>query len=61
MLDVPHFEFIRKVPGPDRILYSIDYPYLSMGGARSFFENLPISREEKEEIGQGNAETLFKL
>ncbi len=61
MLNLPHFEFIHKVLGADRILYSIDYPYLTMGGARSFLENLPISLEEKEKIGHGNAENLFTL
>ena len=61
MLDLPHFEFIHKVLGPDRIIYSVDYPYLTMGGARSFLENLPISQEDKEKIAHGNAERLLKL
>ena len=61
MLDLPHFEFIHKVIGADRILYSIDYPYLTLSGAREFLESLPISAEEKEKIAHGNAEKLFSL
>ncbi|HBO38307.1 MAG TPA: amidohydrolase [Pasteurellaceae bacterium] len=61
MLSLPHFEFIRSVVGTDRILYSIDYPYLSLNGAREWIECLPISREEKEKIAFRNAVRLFKL
>ena len=61
MLDLPHFEFIHKVLGADRIIYSVDYPYLTMGGARAFLENLSVSREYKEKIAHGNAERLLQL
>ena len=59
MLNVPHFEFTSKVLGVDRILYSIDYPYVTLTGAREFLESLPISEEDKEKIAHGNAEKLF--
>lgn len=61
MMDLPHFEFIRKVVGADRILYSVDYPYLTLAGARRFLETLPISEEAKENIAHTNAEQLFRL
>jgi uncharacterized protein len=61
MLNLPHFEFIHKVLGPDRILYAVDYPYLTLTGARCFLENLPISQEDKEKIAHINAESLFRL
>jgi predicted TIM-barrel fold metal-dependent hydrolase len=61
MLNSPHFEFIQKVLGVERILYSIDYPYLTLAGARRFLESLAISQEEKEQIAHGNAERLFRL
>jgi hypothetical protein len=61
MLNLPHFEFIHKVLGPDRILYSIDYPYLTLTGARDFLGNLSISQRDKEKIAHGNAEALLGL
>jgi predicted TIM-barrel fold metal-dependent hydrolase len=61
MLTLPHFEFIYRVLGADRILYSIDYPYLTLTGARDFLESLPISQSDKEKIAHGNAETLLGI
>ncbi len=61
MLSLPQFEFIQKVVGVDRILYSVDYPYLTLAGARRFLESLPVSQEDKEKIAHGNAERLFRL
>jgi predicted TIM-barrel fold metal-dependent hydrolase len=61
MLNLPHFEFTHKVLGPDRILYSVDYPYLTLTGARDFLENLSISQRDKEKIAHGNAEALLGL
>ncbi len=61
MMYLPHFEFIRKVVGEDRILYSIDYPYLTMAGARRFLETLPISQGGKDKIAHTNAEKLFDI
>ena len=61
MMSVPQFEFIHKVVGVDRILYSVDYPYLTLAGARRFLESLPVSQEDKEKIAHRNAERLFHL
>jgi predicted TIM-barrel fold metal-dependent hydrolase len=61
MLNLPHFEFIHKVLGVDRILYSVDYPYLTLTGTRQFLESLPISQADKEKIAHGNAEALLGL
>ena len=61
MLNLPHFEFIHKVIGADRILYSVDYPYLTLAGARRFLETLPVSHAEKEKIAHANAEALFRI
>jgi uncharacterized protein len=61
MMNLPHFEFIHKVLGADRILYSVDYPYLTLTGAREFLESLPISEGEKEKIAHRNAEALLGL
>lgn len=61
MYDLAQFEFIHKVLGADRIIWSTDYPYLSMDGAREFLLGLPISEEEKRKIAHENAEKLFRL
>ena len=61
MLNLPHFQFIHTVLGADRILYSVDFPYLTMAGARRFLEALPVSEQEKEMIAYRNAEALFRL
>ena len=61
MLTMTHFQFIRAVLGAERILYSIDYPYQSLDGARAFIERLPVSDTDKALIAHGNAERLLGL
>lgn len=61
MFDLPHFEFIHKVIGADRIIWSTDFPYLTMDGAREFLMALPISEMDKEKIAYRNAEKLLRL
>jgi hypothetical protein len=61
MLDLPHLQFTLDVVGADRIIYAVDYPYLTTQGARSFLEDAPISPADKEKIAHGNAEQLFAL
>ena len=61
MLNLPHFKFIHEVLGADRILYAVDYPYLTNTGARRFLEQLPVSQADKEKIAHGNAEALLGL
>lgn len=61
MLTLPHFQFIHGLMGADRILYSIDYPYQSLDGARDFIERLPISETDRTLIAHGNAERLLGL
>ncbi|BBY38022.1 hypothetical protein MMAN_21560 [Mycobacterium mantenii] len=57
----PHFEFIRNVIGIDRLIWAVDYPYLSLDGTRKFLENLPITEDEAHKIAHRNAERLFRL
>ncbi len=61
MLNLPHFRFIHDVLGADRIIYSVDYPYATLDGARAFLEGLPVSAEDKEKIAYKNATRLFSL
>jgi uncharacterized protein len=57
----PHFEFIREVIGVDRVIWSVDYPYLTLDGSRKFLESLPITDEEAHRIAHRNAEDLFHV
>ncbi|KQV99633.1 amidohydrolase family protein [Rhizobacter sp. Root1221] len=61
MLTLPHFQFIHAVMGAERILYSIDYPYQSLDGARAFIDSLPVSDADRALIAHGNAERLLGL
>lgn len=61
MFDRPHFEFIHKVLGADRIIWSVDYPYVTVDGTREFLEALPVSDEDREKIAHRNAEQLLGL
>jgi gamma-resorcylate decarboxylase len=47
--------------GAAHVLFSIDYPYESMREAADWFDNAPISEEDRWKIGRGNAEKLFSL
>ena len=61
MLNLPHFKFIQEVVGVDRILFAVDYPYLTNAGARRFLEALPVSDADRAKIAHGNAEALLRL
>ena len=47
--------------GADRIMFSADYPFLSMADARAFLDRLPVSPTDKERIAHGNAERLLRM
>ena len=49
-----------EVVGPERILFSADYPYQYRpgGAARAFLEEAALPREEKELFAHGNWERL---
>lgn len=61
MLNMPHFKFIHEVLGADRIMFAVDYPYLTMTGARAWLESLPVTEDERAAIAHGNAERLLRL
>ena len=54
-------EFHAKTIGLDRILFSIDYPYLSIEEGVTFLNNLPLSNEQKRQLGRDRAIALLKL
>ena len=61
MFDYPQLKFCTEVLGADRILHSVDCPFVGNNGAKEFIELAPMTLEEKEMIGFRNAENLFGL
>ena len=61
MFTLPPFMCTLQVMGADRIMYSVDYPYIGNEGARAFLENAPISPADQEKIANGNVRKLLKL
>jgi len=47
--------------GAERIMFSTDYPYASMGEARAFLDRLPVGPADREKISHANAERLLGL
>lgn len=47
--------------GPDRILYSVDYPFEDMGIAAQWFDRAAISDADRLKIARTNAQRLFRL
>lgn len=61
MLYTPNFLFCKEILGVDRMLFAVDYPYLTMTGARAWFETLPITEEERSGFAHRNAERLLRI
>ncbi|MGB8406969.1 MAG: amidohydrolase family protein [Mycobacterium sp.] len=61
MFDRPHFDFIREVIGVERLIWAVDYPYLTLDGTREFLDGHPLTEEETDAITHRNAERLFHL
>ncbi len=61
MLTLPHFQFIYALMGADRILFSVDYPYQTPDGVKTFIDSLPVNKAEKEAIAFRNAERLLGI
>ncbi len=61
IFDYPQLKFCVEVVGANRIIHSVDCPFISNEGAKPFIVNAPISDVEKEQIAYKNAEHLFGL
>jgi uncharacterized protein len=61
MFHRPQFDFVRAVVGLDRLIWSVDYPFLHLDGTRDFLDELDLTPEEREKITHLNAERLFRL
>ena len=47
--------------GVDRILFSVDYPYVANKPATDWIPTIPLSAEDKTKMLSGNAERLLRL
>lgn len=47
--------------GPDRILFTGDYPFEGIEEATLWFDNTSISERDRVKIGKTNSNNLFKL
>lgn len=61
IFDIPQLKFCIEVLGADRIIHSVDYPFISNAGALPFIQNATISEAEKELIAYKNAERALNL
>jgi uncharacterized protein len=59
--DVPTYQNLVAQVGIERVTFSADYPFWSMLDAREFFDNLPLSQDDRERISHRNAEQLLGL
>jgi gamma-resorcylate decarboxylase len=47
--------------GVDRVMFSVDYPFEDFKDAADWFDNAPLSENDRRKIGRTNALRLFKL
>ena len=47
--------------GIDRILFSVDWPYVENQPGMDWMHGLPLSEEDKNKMLHGNARRLLKL
>jgi hypothetical protein len=61
LFSVPPLLCALTVFGPERILFSVDWPYSSNEDGRQLLETAPLSPADLERIAHGNAEQLLGL
>jgi hypothetical protein len=61
LFTLPPFLLTLQIMGAERIMYSVDYPYVPDEQARSFLEDAPLSPTDREKIAHLNAERVLKL
>jgi len=47
--------------GVDRILFSVDYPFVMNPPGTEWLRDLPLSREDVAKISSGNAKRLLRI
>ncbi|RFA08849.1 amidohydrolase [Subtercola boreus] len=61
MFSQAQLRFCIDLVGVDRIMYAVDYPFVSQRGAADFLEQADLSVDDREKIAHRNAETLLGL
>jgi len=56
-----NLDYCVSMLGVERIMYSVDYPFLPHDGAAEFLEAASVSDAEKDLIGHGTAERVLGL
>lgn len=59
MFTEPHLRFCTDVLGTDRMIYSVDYPFVGNDGALDFLRQADLPVAAKEDIAHRNAERLL--
>lgn len=59
MFTEPHLRFCLDVLGPERMIYSVDYPFIGNDGAADFPLQADLPDATKEDIAHRNAERLL--
>ncbi len=54
-------QFCAQTVGTDRMMYSVDYPFVGNEGAAEFLETADLPQPVKEDIAHGTAERLLGL
>jgi 2,3-dihydroxybenzoate decarboxylase len=57
----PPIMYAREVVGPDRLMYTMDYPYQYLAEEVRMQDGLPLSTAEKKQFFQDNAVRVFDL
>ncbi len=60
IFDEPQLKFCVEVLGADRILHSVDFPFIGNEGAVPFIENAPLTEAERAQIAHRSAEALLR-
>jgi hypothetical protein len=55
----PHLRYCADVLGTDRLIYSVDYPFVGNEGAVDFLRQADLPESVKEDIAYRNAERLL--
>lgn len=50
---------MEELGGPERVLFSIDYPFEKFEDACEWFDGADIDEDVRERIGRQNSEALF--
>jgi Amidohydrolase/Metallo-beta-lactamase superfamily len=61
MFTYPPLICLLEVMGPDRVMFSVDYPYSSNSEGRDFVLGAPISAADREKLAFANARRLLGL